>query len=248
MSKNNNPTAALILIGNELLSGRTPDANLNYIARRLDELGITLQEARVIADDHDAIVTTINTLRKQADYVFTTGGIGPTHDDITMACVAEAFGVELERHVPTVESFKQSYGDRATPATFRMADFPQGAQLVNNPITKHPGAKMHNVFVLAGIPKICQAMFEACVPLLQRGEIFHSRSLDVMATEGQVSEDLEIIQQRFNELDIGSYPFRVENVPGTSLVARGTDATQVDDAYQAFVQLADELGAKTLNT
>ena len=237
------PTAAVLLIGNELLSGRTADANMNHIARRMTDIGVALRECRVVRDEEMEIIEALNALRNRYTYVFTTGGIGPTHDDITVQTVAKAFNVAVQRHQPTVEKMKEYYGDRATDATFKMADFPEGSTLIENPESVAPGFRLGNVFCMAGIPRIMQVMLEAAIPQLQRGDTIHSKALDVMAPESKISAPLEEIQSRYPALDIGSYPFRVDNQHGTSLVVRGTDASQVERAYQAIAGMVDELGA-----
>lgn len=237
------PTCAVLLIGNELLSGRTPDANLTFIARKMNELGIKLCEARVVRDEIDEVVAAVNELRSRYTYVFTTGGIGPTHDDITVACIAKAFDVPVERDAATEQKFKDHYGERATAATFKMADFPKGAVLIPNAVSVAPGFRVENVFVLAGIPKVMQSMLEAIVPQLKQGQPIHSKSIDVFARESEVSRGLEDIQQAFPMLEIGSYPFRLDDKFGTSLVIRGTDADAVEQACAAVDHLVDEMGA-----
>ncbi len=236
-----NPTAARLISGNEILSGRVQDANLNYLARRLADCGIDLLEVRVVRDQKKRLVTALNDLRTGYDYLFTSGGIGPTHDDITMPCVAEALGVPLERNAEVSEKLKLLLAGRATDATFRMADFPQGARLVPNTETTAPGCIAQNIIVCAGIPRIFQAMVEAALPLLQRGEPIHTRSVDVWLSESQISKGLERIQQHYAGVDVGSYPYRIEGRNGTALVARGTDVGEVEAAYGAIQAMIDEL-------
>lgn len=239
-----NPTAALVLIGSELLSGRTADANLNYIARRLSETGIPLKETRVVLDEESAIVEAVNALRAKHTYVFTTGGIGPTHDDITLASIAKAFEVKTERNARVEEFLKTRYGNRATAATFRMADYPEGCDLVWHSGDWQPTCRMENVFVLAGIPKSMQVMLEAVLPLLQPGQPIHSQSVDVWTTESQIAAQLTEIQGRFPSVEVGSYPYRIDGRAGTALVARGTDAQAVASAHAAILALVDEVGAE----
>lgn len=243
-----NPTAAVLLIGNELLSGRTPDANLNYIARRMTDIGITLTECRVIRDDADAIVKSINELRQKYTYVFTTGGIGPTHDDITMENIAKAFNVDLERRQDVVEAFNTYYTEKGvdiTEATLKMADFPVGSETIPNGATIAPGARMQNVYVFAGIPRIMQAMLEAIIPTLTKGATVHTKSIDVFISEGRAAEALENVQNDFPQLDIGSYPFQEGDRYGTSLVTRGTSQRAVEDSFDAIKRFIDQLGAET---
>lgn len=241
------PTAAVLLIGNELLSGRTADANLNYLARRMTDIGIKLQECRVIRDDVQTIADTVNTLRKTHTYVFTTGGIGPTHDDITMESIAKAFGVNVERYDEVAEAFTKHYaalGKPTTAATFKMADFPAGAELIHNSATHAPGAKMENVYIFAGIPKIMQAMLEAVIPTLTQGDTIYTHSIDVYLSESQAASALEDVQNQFPALDIGSYPFKDGERYGTSLVTRGTNQKDVDTSYAAIQSFVDNLGAE----
>lgn len=247
MSKNKkkSPTCAVILIGNELLSGRTPDANFNVIARRMKDLGIIMKECRVIADHKRTIIETINELREKYSYVFTTGGIGPTHDDITTACVAEAFGVPICRDSGTEKAFRDHYGDRVKEATFQMADFPEGARLIPNAISIAPGFVMGNVFVMAGIPRVMQAMLDSIVPMLERGEEIYTQSVDVFAAESEISLRFEEIQNEFMNVDLGSYPFKVGDRFGTSLVGQSTDKESLDKAFTKVRNLINELGVET---
>ncbi|HSK39399.1 MAG TPA: competence/damage-inducible protein A, partial [Arenibaculum sp.] len=189
-------TAAVIVIGNEILSGRTQDANLGYMARRLTELGIRLREARVIADDPDEIVAAVNALRSRYDHVFTTGGIGPTHDDITSGCVAKAFGVELERNAEAVRRLEAHYGDPSmlNAARLRMAEIPVGATLIDNPVSAAPGFRIGNVHVLAGVPSIMRAMFDGIAPGLRGGPPIHARTVSCALAEGTLAEGLGALQ------------------------------------------------------
>ena len=237
-----NPTIAVLLIGNELLSGRTADANLNYIARRLTDEGLRLMEARVVRDDPAAIVAALKALSKAYDFVFTTGGIGPTHDDITVSCVAQAFGVGISRNSKVEAALQQALGSRATPATFKMADYPDGARLIPNGATPASGFMLENVIVMAGIPRIMQAMFEAALPLLPKGAQTFSLSLDTTLIESQISLKFEDIQRLYPQVELGSYPFTQEDRRGTSLVVRGTDRAQVDAAFEAVQTMVADLG------
>lgn len=239
-----NPTAAILIIGNEILSGRTPDANINYIARKVDEIGVSLREVRVVRDEEKAIIAALTALKNENTYVFTTGGIGPTHDDITTACVAKTFGLKLEQHDPTARQMKEKMGERFTPASLRMAQFPQGANLIPYAASFVPLCQVENVFIMAGIPKIMQSMLDAVLPLLKNGLRVFSKALDVLGTEGQISTPFEDIQHRFPQLDLGSYPFRVDGKPGTSLVVRGTDEHAVAEAFRAVESMVDALGLR----
>jgi len=241
------PTAAVLLIGNELLSGRTADANLNYIARRMTDIGIKLAECRVIRDDVDTIANNVNDLRANHTYVFTTGGIGPTHDDITMESIAKAFGVRVERYDEVAEAFTKHYAalnKPTTAATFKMADFPAGAELIHNSATHAPGAKMENVYIFAGIPNIMQAMLEAVIPTLTQGDTIYTHSIDAFISESQAAEALEGVQNDFPSLDIGSYPFKEGERFGTSLVTRGTNQKSVESSFMAIKTFLEGLGAE----
>jgi molybdenum cofactor synthesis domain-containing protein len=240
-------TACLIIIGNEILSGRTVDANLSYIATRLGEIGIRMAEARVVPDDETMIVEAVNTCRARHAYVFTTGGIGPTHDDITAACVAKAFGRRVERH-PEAERRLLAYypPERVNAARMSMADMPEDAVLIDNPISVAPGFRIENVHVLPGVPKIMQAMLDGLLPTLKGGERVLSRAITVLAPEGDVAAGgLGDIQADFPMLEIGSYPFWRPEGPGTTIVFRGTDRTRIDAAADVLLGLAGRIGAET---
>lgn len=239
-------TAALILIGNELLSGRTKDANLAFLGEQLAEIGIPLVEARVIPDITQVIVDTVNEMRARVTYLFTTGGIGPTHDDITAECIAKAFGVPhslderavaiLQEHYPTGE---------LNAARLRMATLPEGSALIDNPVSRAPGFIMDNVYVMAGIPKIMQAMFLGIKPTLVGGPPILSESVTVYLPESKVAAGLAEIQQRYPQLDLGSYPFQIQERFGTRLVARGTDLEALAGAKAAILALVQALGGET---
>lgn len=232
------PTAALLIIGNEILSGRTQDANLNAVAKKLGTVGIALREVRVVPDIQDEIVTALNALRARYTYVFTTGGIGPTHDDITVDAVAAAFGVEVVEHPEATALLLAHYGaDKLTPARLRMARLPQGASLIANPISKAPGIHIDNVFVLAGVPEIMRGMMDGIVATLQHGPAMHSLTVSGFVAESVIAEELGAIAARFAMLDIGSYPWARDGRFGTALVARGTDADAVKQAADAILIL-----------
>jgi molybdenum cofactor synthesis domain-containing protein len=248
MSSSEKPVSAcLIIIGNEILSGRTVDANLPYIALKLGEIGVRMREVRVVADEEDAIVEAVNVCRARYTYVFTTGGIGPTHDDITAAAVAKAFGLRYGRH-PEAERRLLAYypPERVNPARMKMADTPEGAELIDNPVSVAPGFRVENVHVLPGVPKIMQAMFDGLLPTLKGGEKVRSRAITVFAPEGDVANaGLGDIQARFSGIEIGSYPFWRPEGPGTTIVFRGTDRGAIDQAADALLSLAAGLGAQT---
>ena len=217
--------ASLIIIGNEILSGRTQDKNLSYLASWLNEIGIQLSEVRVIRDEENEIVSTVKLLSDKYDYVFTTGGIGPTHDDITTECIAKAFGVEVETNDEALKILKEYYKDsELTEARMKMAKIPKGAELVDNPVSKAPGFRMKNVFVMAGIPKIMQGMLEGARKHLKIGDIVKSESIDVYMPESYVAEELSIMQDNYPDVEIGSYPFSSpDGKYGTSLVMRSSN-------------------------
>ena len=238
------PTAAVLLIGDEILSGRTKDKNLGFIADYLTVLGIDLMEARVVPDIEDEIVEAVNALRRRYTYVFTTGGIGPTHDDITADAVAKAFGVEIDHHPEAVEillaHFKQ-IGREANEARLRMARTPKGASLIANPVSKAPGFQIGNVFVMAGIPKVMNAMMEEVAPRLERGTPVISHMVTIQGGEGDVAKPLKDIQDRFPQVIIGSYPFESPQGFATNLVLRSRDQASLASAVNEVRQMAVEL-------
>jgi molybdenum cofactor synthesis domain-containing protein len=238
------PTAAVLIIGNEILSGKTQDANLQFLGLELAQLGIRLEEARVVRDVPTAIVEAVNACRSKYTYVFTTGGIGPTHDDITAECVALAFGVELVVDPGAVERLARG-GRELNEARLRMARVPKGAELVDNPLSNAPGFKMENVFVLAGIPSVARAMFGAAAPMLQRGQPIASGSVDVHLRESDFAAALEAIQQRNPAVEIGSYPFNRDGRYGATLVVRGTDGSLIDRVLDEIAAAMAALGAET---
>lgn len=239
-----NPTACLLVIGNEVLSGRTQDANIKFIASGLSEIGMPLREVRVIPDVADTIVTTVNECRARFDHVFTTGGIGPTHDDITSECVAAAFGVPWEPHPEAWARMERHYKPgEFNAARQRMATMPRGATLIDNPISIAPGFTIGNVHVMAGVPRIMQAMFAALLPTLDGGAPIASRTVHAVGLlEGDVAAGLRAIQLRYPDLDLGSYPFYRATGNGVALVAKGTDGAAVDACVAEVTALIRELG------
>jgi molybdenum cofactor synthesis domain-containing protein len=240
-------SACLIIIGNEILSGRTIDANLPYIAQKLGAIGIRIMEVRVVPDDEAAIVEAVNVCRARHDYVFTTGGIGPTHDDITAASIAKAFGRRYGRH-PEAERRLLAYypPERVNEARMKMADMPEGVELIDNPVSVAPGFRIENVHVLPGVPKIMQAMLDGLLPSLKGGARMLSRAITVYAPEGDVANaGLGELQARFPALEIGSYPFFRPEGPGTTIVFRGTDQATIDEAAAGLLSLAARIGAQT---
>lgn len=240
--------ACLIIIGNEILSGRTHDKNLPYLAEELNKIGVRLAEARVIPDIEDTIIATVNECRAEFDYVFTTGGIGPTHDDITSECVAKAFGVAIELNAEAHELLKSHYEnpEDLNEARLRMAHVPVGAELVQNPISKAPGFRMGNVYVMAGVPMIMQAMFQGIKHQLVGGKPMVSRSVGGYIPEGTIAKMLAEIQGDFPQTDIGSYPFLREGKLGTTLVVRGENPDDVNHAAERIRLVIIESGREVI--
>lgn len=238
-----NPTAGILIIGNEILSGRTQDKNLNFLGQSLQPLGIQVAEARVVADIEDHIVTTTRALSAQFTYVFTTGGIGGTHDDITAACMAKAFNVPLEVHPEALDILEKYYGDRLNATRARMALMPRGAKLIKNPISAAPGFMIENTFVMAGIPMITQAMFDDVKHYLIPGRPILHQTVTCSLAENVIAEGLGEIQSRYPDVEIGSYPFFNGENFGVSLVARGVDNAQISTVIDEISNLIITLGA-----
>ncbi len=245
MAESSNPTACILVIGNEVLSGRTQDLNVKFLATRLGEIGIPVREVRIIPDVPDTIVGTVNTVRAMFDHVFTTGGIGPTHDDITSECIAAAFGVPWEPHPEAWKRMEAAYKPgEFNAARQRMATMPRGAVLINNEVSVAPGFSMGNVHVLAGVPRIMQMMFEWLAPSLKGGQPVSSRAVHVNGLpEGVIAEGLGAIQERFPDVDLGSYPYYRPGSNGVAIVAKGTDAARAEAAVAEVSALIATLGA-----
>jgi molybdenum cofactor synthesis domain-containing protein len=239
--------AAVLVIGDEILSGRTQDTNTNYIARFLTALGIDLREARVVGDVEDEIVAGLNALRAKYDFVFTTGGIGPTHDDITADAVARAFDVDIGYHPEAYALLEARY----PPGEFnemrkRMARIPHGAALVANSVSGAPGFHIGNVYVMAGVPMVMRAMLEAIAPALPRGAPVTAVTVEAAIPEGAIAPGLAVLQKDHKDVAIGSYPYYREGsgAPfGAQLVVRGRDAAAVEAAALALEALVISLGA-----
>lgn len=238
------PTAAVLLIGDEILSGRTKDKNLGFIADYMTALGIDLREARLVPDVEEEIVAALNVLRQRYTYVFTTGGIGPTHDDITADAVAKAFGVAID-HDPKAVDILRAYfaemGREPNEARMRMARIPKGASLIDNPVSRAPGFQMGNVFVMAGVPKIMNAMMEDVATRLTRGVPMMSKTVEFRGGEGDAAKPLGEIQKAYPTVVIGSYPFQAPDGFATNLVLRARDEAVLAEAYQAVCRMAQEL-------
>lgn len=243
------PTAAVLIIGNEILSGRTQDVNLSHIATRLGEIGIAVRDARVIPDVEAVIVATVNELRAGHAHVFTTGGIGPTHDDITADSVAKAFGVPLEINAEALARMQAHYpAGNLNEARLRMARIPPGATLIDNPVSAAPGFTIGNVHVLPGVPRIMQAMLDGLLPRLKGGPPIRSRIVSTSLLEGTIAKDLGAVQDDFPTIDIGSYPYFRAGTFGVSLVLRGIDETALDAATAAVAAMIERLGGTCVVT
>jgi molybdenum cofactor synthesis domain-containing protein len=240
-------TACLVVIGNEILSGRTRDSNVHYLAGRLSDLGVRLGEVKIIPDDEGVIVGVLNTSRAAFDYVFTTGGIGPTHDDITSASVAKAFGVALERNLDAVRLLTSHYGKKElNEARLKMADVPAGASLIANPVSMAPGFRIENVFVMAGVPVVMQAMFEGIKDQLCGGAKVLAHTISSNAPEGKIAGPLGDVQARHKEVEIGSYPFFRKGKLGVSLVLRSTEEDLIASAARDVRDLISTEGYELL--
>ena len=216
--------AAMVVIGNEILSGRTQDKNINYLACKLVEQGISLVEVRIVPDHEGKIIQTLHDLKDCVDYVFTTGGIGPTHDDITSECVAKACGVEYEMHEEAYKILEAHYGKEEFNASRqKMAMTPKGAGLIPNPVSTAPGFIIENVYVMAGVPGIMQAMVDHIVPSLAGGGIIKSETVHCNHPESKIAQALGQIQERWPDVDIGSYPAYTEGQPSVNIVMRSSD-------------------------
>ena len=235
-------TAGVLIIGNEILSGRTQDTNLAYLAKKLNEYGIQIRENRVVPDVEAEIVTAVNALRSRYDYVFTTGGIGPTHDDITADCIAKAFGVPLviNEEIADILRRRESPPD-IMEMRMRMARIPKGGSLIRNPFGPH-GFFIENVYVMAGIPQVMQVMIGSLEGLLRRGETIQSRSVTAYLPESHVARRLGEIQQKYPHIDLGSYPFHRNDQYGTTLVMRGSVEADLEATRQEVMQMIIDLG------
>lgn len=240
-------TAALLIIGNEILSGRTQDKNLSHIALKLNDVGVRLAEVRVVPDIEAKIVDAVNTLRAEYNYVFTTGGIGPTHDDITSASIAQAFGVKIHRHPQAEKILRAHYtADQINEARLKMADVPEGSVLLDNPVSSAPGFRIGNVYVMAGVPRIMQAMLDAILPELKGGAPVLTLSITTDLPEGDIAAGLTDIQNRYPEIDIGSYPMYKMGEFSTTLVLRSPDTTRNDSAAAEIWALITACGGNVI--
>jgi len=238
-----NPTAAMLVIGDEILSGRTRDANMHYLAGRLTEKGIDLKEVRVVSDEEDAIVEAVADLARAYVHVFTSGGIGPTHDDITADCIAVAFGVGIDVRDDARAILQAHYdmsGLELNAARLRMARIPDGATLIDNPVSAAPGFSIKNVHVMAGVPAVFKTMVASVLPTLTGGAPLLSESLRVLRGEGDIAAPLAQLAQDFPELSVGCYPFQQDGRYGAQIVIRGADDAQVRTALRRLTETFPE--------
>ena len=229
-------TAAILVIGDEILSGRTKDKNIGYIADHLTQIGIRLQEVRIVPDQEDKIVDAVNQLRNSYRYVFTTGGIGPTHDDITADSIAKAFNVGIDIDPRAVAMMRERYEEHMlNESRLRMARIPDGADLVENAVSKTPGFMIENVIVMAGIPNVMQVMLDAVTPKLEKGRPMLSSTVHTIAPEGDLAPSLSAVQNAHPDIAIGSYPFFQDGKWGANIVLRSTDQKRLETAENALI-------------
>lgn len=236
-----NPTAAMLVIGDEILSGRTRDANMHYLAGELTKHGIDLAEVRIVSDDSGAIIHAVSELSDRFDHVFTSGGIGPTHDDITADCIAQAFETHIDVRDDARALLAAHYeksGQDLNAARLRMARIPDGATLIDNPVSVAPGFTIRNVHVMAGVPLVFQAMVASILPTLTGGAPLLSQTLRVFRGEGDIAATLADLADSFADLSIGCYPFQKDGVYGANIVVRGTEGARID---AAMTRLAREI-------
>ena len=235
-----NPTAAMLVIGDEILSGRTRDANMHHLAGVLTQIGVDLKEARVVSDDPDAIIAAVRGLSATYDHVFTSGGIGPTHDDITADCVAAAFDRPIDVRADAralLEAHYQRSGQELNSARLRMARIPDGAALIDNPVSTAPGFTIENVHVMAGVPSVFRAMVDSVLPGLTGGQPLISDTLRIERPEGEIAGPLGEVAKAFPDLSLGCYPFNKDGVLGANVVLRGQDAAMIGQARSQLLAL-----------
>ncbi len=235
-----NPTAAMLVIGDEILSGRTRDANMHHLAGVLTQIGVDLKEARVVSDDPDAIIAAVRGLSATYDHVFTSGGIGPTHDDITADCVAAAFDLPIDVRADAralLEAHYQRSGQELNAARLRMARIPDGAALIDNPVSTAPGFTIENVHVMAGVPSVFRAMVDSVLPGLTGGQPLISDTLRIERPEGEIAGPLGEVAKAFPDLSLGCYPFNKDGVLGANVVLRGQDAAMIGQARSQLLSL-----------
>ena len=237
-----NPTAAILVIGDEILSGRTRDTNMHHLATALTEVGIDLKEARFVSDDNAAIVDAIRSLSKSYDHVFSSGGIGPTHDDITADAIATAFDKRIDVRRDALKILQAHYdrqGVELNEARLRMARIPDGAELIDNPVSSAPGFRLSNVYVMAGVPSIFQAMLQSVLPSLVGGIPIQSETVSINRGEGDIAADLSVLAQSYPDVTMGSYPFQKDGENGTKLVLRSSDKDRLAAAKVDLIKRLD---------
>lgn len=240
ISSPDNPTAAIIIIGNEILSGQTLDINTQHIASTLGEIGVILVETRTIADDREMIINTVRELSAKYDYIFTTGGIGPTHDDITAEAIAGAFNLRYIRNEEIYDLLKKHYnnlGEDLNPSREKMAYIPESAGLLYNNATVVPGFVTKNVFSFAGIPNIMQSMLKTAIPMLKQGKVVKSKSIEIMTGESKIADRFSDLQAKYKNVDMGSYPFTKNGKHGTKLVLRSLDYDALELSFKELQKL-----------
>ena len=240
-------SAGIIIIGDEILSGRTKDTNINWIANQLNEIGIKLKEARVIEDEKKIIINTVLEFSEKFTYVFTSGGIGPTHDDITTESIAAAFQVDLEKNKVAMSLLKEHYKKSNidfNEARQKMAIIPKGALLIDNPVSVAPGFNIKNVYVFAGVPKIMQSMFHSISSNLKGGIVIKSKTIICNIGEGKIANDLSRIEKQFLNMKIGSYPYFNPKSFGTSIVIRSEKMEDIDEAIEKLIKIINQFGGK----
>ncbi len=240
--------SSLVIIGNEILSGRTQDKNTAWIGEKMAAHGVPLAEVRVVPDIEDKVIEAVNAFRQEYDYVFTTGGIGPTHDDITSSCVAKAFDLPFGRHEEAYQVLLEYYGpEELTDARATMADMPEGASLIPNPVSGAPGFRVENVFVMAGVPRIMQAMLENVVADIRPGETIKSNTISCNLQESIMAEGLGEVQKQYDNVDIGSYPSFRGGILNVSVVLRSVDEAVLKTATQDVLDLVGDRGGEVLS-
>lgn len=248
MNQSSEVTAGVIIIGNEVLSGRTQDVNLAYMGKQLDALGISIMEARVIPDVEQTIIDTVNHFRETYTYVFTTGGIGPTHDDITSAAIAKTFNVNLEKNQEAVSLLEKYFEPGGiNEARMKMAHIPEGAKLIDNPLSHAPGFQLKNVFVMAGVPSIMQLMFDGITDRLVGGDPIITVNVATNIGEGVFAADLEKLQDEYPDISIGSYPYFRNRKLGVNLVMRSTNIDRLEELKEKLTTTLTLLGGKILD-
>ncbi|MBR9837123.1 MAG: competence/damage-inducible protein A [Rhodobacteraceae bacterium] len=235
-----NPTASMIVIGDEILSGRTRDSNMHHLAKELTKVGIDLREVRMVSDDREAIVGAVTALAAETTHVFTSGGIGPTHDDITADCVAAAFGAHIDIREDAYALLAAHYerqGAEFNAARQRMARIPDGAVLIENPVSIAPGFALENVYVMAGVPAVFESMVASVLPTLTGGAPLLSQNLRIERGEGEIAGPLAALATEYSDLSIGSYPFQKNGIYGANIVIRGQDGARVDAAMSKLAEM-----------